>query len=62
MVTPRFEVNGALVVEHLNITQQKVNLLDVKSKWPHLNEIDIPEGSSCDVSFLPITLRRVIPL
>jgi hypothetical protein len=32
MVTPRFEVNGALVVEHLNIAQQKVNLVDVKSK------------------------------
>ncbi|CAB4017203.1 Hypothetical predicted protein, partial [Paramuricea clavata] len=42
MVTPRFDVNGALVVEHLNIAQQKVNLVDVKSKWPHLKEIDIP--------------------
>ncbi len=52
MVTPRFEVNGALVVEHLNIAQQKVNLVDVKSKWPHLKEIDIPEASSCDVSLL----------
>ena len=52
MVTPRFDVNGALVVEHLNIAQQKVNLVDVKSKWPHLKEIDIPEASSCDVSLL----------
>ena len=52
MVAPRFEVNGALVVEHLNIAQQKVNLVDVKSKWPHLKEIDIPEASSCDVSLL----------
>jgi hypothetical protein len=52
MVTPRFEVNGALVVEHLNIAQQKVNLVDVKSKWPHLKEIDIPEANSCDVSLL----------
>ena len=34
MVTPRFEVNGALVVDHLNIAQQEVNLVDVKSKWP----------------------------
>ncbi len=52
MVTPRFEVNGALVVEHLNIADQKVNLVDVKSKWPHPKEIDIPEASSCEVSFL----------
>ncbi len=26
--------------------------MDVKSKWPHLKEIDIPEASSCDVSLL----------
>lgn len=52
MATPRFEVNGALVVDHLNITQQKVNLVDVKSKWPHLKDINVPEASSCDVSLL----------
>ena len=52
MVTPRFEVNGALVVEHLNIAQQNINVEDVKSKWSHLNDINIPEATSCDVSLL----------
>ena len=31
MMTPRFEVNRALVVEHLNIALQKVNLVDVNA-------------------------------
>lgn len=52
MVTPRFEVNGALVVEHLNIAQQNINVGDVKSKWSHLKDINIPEATSCDVSLL----------
>ena len=52
MVTPRFEVNGALVVEHLNIAQQNINMVDVKSKWSHLKDINIPEATSCDVSLL----------
>ena len=52
MVTPRFEVNGALVVEHLNIAQQNINVEDVKSKWSHLKDINIPEATSCDVSLL----------
>ena len=52
MVTPRFKVNGALVVEHLNIAQQNINMVDVKSKWSHLKDINIPEATSCDVSLL----------
>jgi hypothetical protein len=52
VVSPRFEVNRALVVDHLNITQQKVNLADVKSKWAHQSDIDIPEANGCEVSLL----------
>ncbi|CAB3981867.1 PREDICTED: uncharacterized protein LOC107341021, partial [Paramuricea clavata] len=52
----RIILNGIQGTSELNSrrvnTQQKVNLVDVKSKWPHLKEIDIPEASSCDVSLL----------
>ena len=41
-----------MVVEHLNIAQQNINMVDVKSKWSHLKDINIPEATSCDVSLL----------
>ena len=31
---------------------RKVDLVDVKSKWAHLNDIGIPEASGCEVSLL----------
>ena len=37
LVSPLYEVSRALVVDSLNVPQKKVNLVDLKSKWSHLN-------------------------
>ena len=52
LVSPLYEVSRALVVDSLNVPQKKVNLVDLKSKWSHLKDLNIPEASGCEVSML----------
>ena len=52
LVSPLYEVSRALVVDSLNVPHKKVNLVDLKSKWSHLKDLNIPEASGCEVSML----------
>lgn len=31
----RFDVNRVLVVEHVNVRERKVDLRELREKWPH---------------------------
>lgn len=47
-----FDVEGALTVKTLNLSQQNVDLERLKTKWPHLSDIPLQETTIENVSVI----------
>ena len=45
-------VNGAWVINKLNIPSVKLSINDAGERWCHLSDVDIPELEGCDVTLL----------
>ena len=62
----QFDVNGVLVVDHLNIPETKMKLQALQEKWPHLldleldevagNQVTLPLGSDVAELFVPLEI------
>ena len=37
----RYDVAGVLVVDHLNVPERKINLMELKSSWSHLSDLEL---------------------
>ena len=48
----RFDVNGVLVVDRLNIPERKVELKELQEKWPHLLDLELTEVAGTQVTLL----------
>ena len=48
----RYDVNGVLVVNQLNVPERKLNLKEVQDKWPHLSDIELTEVAGTQVTLL----------
>ena len=47
-----YDVDGALVVDHLKVPERRVDMRKVTSKWPHLSDLKLPEADGSQVSVL----------
>ena len=48
----RFDVNGVLVVDHLNVPEKKIKLNELQERWPHLSDIELIEVAGTQVTLL----------
>ena len=48
----QYDVNGVLVVNHLNVPQRKVKLRELQEKWPHLSDMELTEVAGTQVTLL----------
>ncbi|XP_068692553.1 uncharacterized protein [Montipora foliosa] len=48
----QYDVNGVLVVNHLNVPQKKVKLRELQEKWPHLSDLELTEFAGTQVTVL----------
>ena len=48
----QYDVNGVLVVNHLNVPQKKVKLPELQEKWPHLSDLELTEVAGTQVTLL----------
>ncbi|XP_068690820.1 uncharacterized protein [Montipora foliosa] len=48
----QYDVNGVLVVHHLNVPQKKVKLRELQEKWPHLSDLELTEVAGTQVTLL----------
>ncbi|XP_068684757.1 uncharacterized protein [Montipora foliosa] len=46
----QYDVNGVLVVNHLNVPQKKVKLRELQEKWPHLSDLELTEVAGTQVN------------
>ena len=60
----RYDVDGVLVVDHLNVPERKVNLVELKSKWSHLSDLELPEvdGSQITILIRSDVAEIIVPL
>ena len=64
----QYDVNGVLLVDHLNVPEKKVKLQELQEKWPHLSDLELTEvagtqvtlllGSAVAELFVPLEIRR----
>ena len=48
----QFDVNGVLVVDHLNVPEKKVKLKELQERWPHLSDLELTEVAGTQVTLL----------
>ena len=48
----QFDVNGVLVVDHLNVPDKKMKLQELQEKWPHLSDLKLTEVAGTQVTLL----------
>jgi len=48
----QFDVNGALVVDHLNVPKTKMKLQELQIKWQHLSDLELTEVRGTQVTLL----------
>ena len=48
----QFDVNGVLVVDHLNVPEKKMKLQALQEKWPHLSDLELDEVAGNPVTLL----------
>jgi len=48
----QYDVNGVLVVNHLNVPEKKVKLQELQEKWPHLSDLELTEVAGTQVILL----------
>ena len=48
----QFDVNGVLVVDHLNVPEKKMNLQELQQNWPHLSDLKLTEVAGTQVTLL----------
>ena len=48
----QFDVNGVLVVDHLNVPEKKMNLQELQQNWPHLSDFKLTEVAGTQVTLL----------
>ena len=48
----QFDVNGVLVVDHLNVPEKKVKLKELQERWPHLSDLELTEVPGTQVTLL----------
>ena len=48
----QFDVNGVLVVDHLNVPEKKMKLQELQEKWPHLSDLKLTEVAGTQVTLL----------
>jgi len=46
------DVNGVLVVDHLNVPKKKMKLPELQIKWPHLSDLELTEVTGTQVTLL----------
>ena len=64
----QYDVNGVLLVNHLNVPEKKVKLQELQEKWPHLSDLELTEVAGTQVTLLlgsdvaelivPLEIRR----
>ena len=64
----QYDVNGVLVVNHVNVPEKKVKLQELQEKWPHLSDLELTEvagtqvtlhlGSDVAELIVPLEIRR----
>lgn len=64
MTGTRFDVNGVLVVDHLNISEKKVKLQELQERWPHLSDLELTEVTRTQVTLLlgSDVMELIVPL
>ena len=48
----QFDMNGVLVVDHLNVPKKKMKLQELQEKWPHLSDLKLAEVAGTQVTLL----------
>ena len=48
----QFDVNGVLVVDHLNVPEKKMKLQELQIKWPHLSDLELTDVTGTQVTLL----------
>ena len=48
----QYDVNGVLVVNHLNVPEKKVKLKELQERWPHLSDLELTEVVGTQVTLL----------
>ena len=48
----QFDVNGVLVVDHLNVPEKKMKLQELQEKWPHLSDLELTEVTGTQATLL----------
>ena len=48
----QFDVNGVLVVDHLNVPEKKMKLQKLQERWPHLSDLVLTEVAGTQVTLL----------
>ena len=60
----QFDVNGVLVVDHLNVPEKKMKLQELQEKWPHLSDLELTEVAGTQIT-LPLgsdVAELIVPL
>ena len=48
----QYDVNGVLLVNHLNVPEKKVKLQELQEKWPYLSSLELIEVTGTQVTLL----------
>ena len=48
----QYDVNGVVLVNHLNVPQKKVKLQELQEKWRHLSDLELTEVAGTRVTLL----------
>ena len=60
----QFDVNGVLVIDHMNVPEKKVKLKELQERWPHLSDLELTEVTGTQVTLLfgSDVQKRIVPL
>ena len=48
----QFDVNGVLLVDHLNVLEKKMKLQELQERWPHLSDLELTEVARTQATLL----------